>query len=170
MPDLSPLFWLGGSPSKIDKKNGTLILPSLLEDLVCFGAHVNLPCVFMTPFGHWNSSLGSTRCVAMFFCCCCFFSPRNFFRKTDLSFLCELAVFSTPVGMWAFHLVPSGGVMCARACPQRILPSVPLCGCVMERGRVLFLIPIWFPVEAMQKQKRSLRNLILRWFSAGSSF
>ena len=38
MPDLSPLFWLGASvPTKIDdilKKSGTLILTSLLEDLV----------------------------------------------------------------------------------------------------------------------------------------
>ena len=34
MPDLSPLFWLGGSPTKIDyRKKGTLILTALLEDL-----------------------------------------------------------------------------------------------------------------------------------------
>ena len=36
MPDLSPLFWLGGeTPTKIDyRKMGALILSSLLEDLV----------------------------------------------------------------------------------------------------------------------------------------
>ena len=36
MPDLSPLFWgREGSPTKIDyMKKGTLVLTSLLEDLV----------------------------------------------------------------------------------------------------------------------------------------